>query len=137
MEEALVKPRVLFLEDDKSLSSLFALRMQAEGIEVMQVYDGENAFEETRKFLPDLVLCDLMMPGVSGFDVIDILRNTPETGNVKIVVMSALSQEDDIQKAKALGADDFLVKSQLSMGDVMDRLRAHLGMGPSPIKTTD
>jgi CheY-like chemotaxis protein len=69
-----------------------------------------------------------MMPKVSGFDVLDILRNTPETANLKIIMLTALSQESDKQRAQALGVDDYLVKSQVVITDVIERIKHHLGM---------
>jgi CheY-like chemotaxis protein len=67
-----------------------------------------------------------MMPKVSGFDVLDILRNTPETANLKIIMLTALSQDSDKQRAESLGADDYLVKSQVVIADVIDKIRQHL-----------
>jgi len=63
---------------------------------------------------------------VSGFDVLDILRNTPETANLKIVMLTALSQESDRKRAESLGVDDYLVKSQVVISDVIDRIKQHL-----------
>jgi CheY-like chemotaxis protein len=65
---------------------------------------------------------------VSGFDVLDILRNTPETANLKIIMLTALSQESDRQRAEQLGVDDYLVKSQVVISDVVARLKKHLGL---------
>jgi CheY-like chemotaxis protein len=69
-----------------------------------------------------------MMPKVSGFDVLDILRNTPETANLKIIMLTALSQETDKQRAESLGVDEYLVKSQVVITDVIDRIKFHLGI---------
>ena len=71
-----------------------------------------------------------MMPKISGFDVLDILRNTPETGNIKIIMLTALSQPKDEERAEGLGVDDYLVKSQVVIGDVVDRIKYHLGLTP-------
>lgn len=130
-------PKVLFIEDDLTLSALFAMRMQAEGFDVTTASNPESALQKAKAIQPDLILCDLMMPNVSGYDVIDILRNTRETSGAKIVVISALSQQQDIDKAMALGADDYIVKSQVVVDDIMNRLRKLLGMPPSTIKTSD
>ncbi len=69
-----------------------------------------------------------MMPQVSGFDVLDILRNTPETVNIKVIMLTALSQDADRQKAEQLGVDDYLVKSQVVIADVIARIKQHLGL---------
>jgi CheY-like chemotaxis protein len=67
-----------------------------------------------------------MMPKVSGFDVLDILRNTPETAKLKIIMLTALSQDSDKQRAQSLGVNDYLVKSQVVISDVVDRIKQHL-----------
>jgi DNA-binding response OmpR family regulator len=119
--------RILLVEDDDSLASVYTTRLQAEGFDVRRVADGEEALASARAYKPDLVLLDVMMPKVSGFDVLDILRNTPETANLKVIMLTALSQESDQERAKKLGADDYLVKSQVVISDVIDRIRHHLG----------
>ncbi len=69
-----------------------------------------------------------MMPKVSGFDVLDILRNTPETANIQVIMLTALSQESDKKRAEDLGVDEYLVKSQVVIADVVERVKHHLGM---------
>ena len=68
------------------------------------------------------------MPKISGFDVLDILRNTPETTNVRVIMLTALSQQKDRERAEALGVDEYLVKSQVVIGDVVARVKYHLGV---------
>ena len=120
------RKRILFVEDDDALASVYLVRLQAEGFEVQRVANGEDALAAAISFKPDLVLLDVMMPKVSGFDVLDILRNTPETANLKIVMLTALSQESDKKRAQDLGVDDYLVKSQVVISDVIERLKSHL-----------
>jgi len=122
------KKRILLVEDDDALANVYIVRLQAEGFDVMRVSNGEDALATAVKYKPNLVLLDVMMPKVSGFDVLDILRNTPETANLKIIMLTALSQESDKQRAQALGVDEYLVKSQVVITDVIDRIRYHLGM---------
>jgi len=92
------------------------------------VVNGEDALAAAREYRPDLVILDIMMPKISGFDVLDILRNTPDTANLKVIMLTALSQDTDKQRAQELGVDDYLVKSQVVITDVMDRIRFHLNM---------
>ncbi|MEO6761872.1 MAG: response regulator [Candidatus Saccharimonadales bacterium] len=122
------KKRILLVEDDDALASVYLSRLQAEGFDVNRVANGEDALEAARAQHPDLVLLDVMMPKVSGFDVLDILRNTPETTNLKVIMLTALSQESDKQRAESLGVDDYLVKSQVVISDVVDRIKHHLGI---------
>jgi len=119
--------RILLVEDDDALANVYVTRLQAEGFDVRRVNNGEDALAAAISYHPDLVVLDVMMPKVSGFDVLDILRNTPETANIKIIMLTALSQPSDQERAKSLGADDYLVKSQVVIADVIERIRHHLG----------
>lgn len=120
--------KILLVEDDDSLANVYLARLEVEGFVVKRVPNGEDALAAAIEFKPDLVLLDVMMPKVSGFDVLDILRNTPETANLKIVMLTALSQENDKSRADQLGADDYLVKSQVVIADVVERIKHHLGV---------
>lgn len=120
--------RILLVEDDDALASVYLVRLQAENFDVRRVANGEDALAAAISYRPDLVLLDVMMPKVSGFDVLDILRNTPETANLKIIILTALSQEADKQRAISLGVDDYLVKSQVVITDVIERIKKLLGM---------
>jgi len=118
--------RILLVEDDDALANVYLIRLQAEGFDVRRVSNGEDALATALKYHPDLVLLDVMMPRVSGFDVLDILRNTPETSNLKVMMLTALSQESDMERAKALGVNEYLVKSQVVIADVVDHIRHQL-----------
>lgn len=118
--------KILLVEDDDALANVYMMRLKAEGFDVKRVANGEDALAAAKDQKPDLVLLDAMMPKVSGFDVLDILRNTPETANLKIIMLTALSQESDKQRAQGLGVDDYLVKSQVVISDVIDRIKYHL-----------
>ena len=76
---------------------------------------------------PDLVISDVMMPKISGFDMLDILRTTPETAGIKVIMMTALSGEDQRQRGERLGADRYLVKSQVGIEDVVNAIHEVLG----------
>ena len=97
-----------------------------------EVNNGEDALSAAMSYKPDLILLDAMMPKISGFDVLDILRNTPETTNIRVIMLTALSQPKDKERAEQLGVDDYLVKSQVVIGDVVARVKHHLGMDPGP-----
>ena len=120
--------KILLVEDDDALASVYQTRLQAEGFDLKRVPNGEDALAVALEFKPDLILLDVMMPKVSGFDVLDILRNTPETTSVKVIMLTALSQDSDKQRAESLGVDDYLVKSQVVIADVVDRIKHHLGI---------
>lgn len=123
-----MQKRILLVEDDGALASVYKSRLELEGFEVDHVQNGEMALSKAIDFKPDLILLDAMMPKINGFDVLDILRNTPETTNVRVIMLTALSQPKDKQRAEDLGADDYLVKSQVVISDVVDRIKHHLGL---------
>jgi DNA-binding response OmpR family regulator len=123
-----MQKKILLVEDDGTLASVYKSRLELEGFEVEHVANGELALSKAIDFKPDLIVLDAMMPKINGFDVLDILRNTPETMNVRVVMLTALSQPKDKQRAEALGADDYLVKSQVVISDVVDRIKHHLGV---------
>lgn len=119
--------KIMITEDDPTLRDIYTTRFSAEGYEVVSASDGETALSTAVKERPDLILLDIMMPKISGFDVLDILRATPETKDTKIIVMSALSQTADVEKGKALGANAYLVKSQVTLSEVVDKVKEILG----------
>lgn len=118
--------KILLVEDDEGLAAVYKQRFQAEGFEIKHVADGEAALSEAISFKPELILLDVMMPKISGFDVLDIIRNTPELSNVKVIMLTALSQDKDRQRAEELGVDAYLVKSKVVIADVVETVRQHL-----------
>jgi DNA-binding response OmpR family regulator len=125
--------KLLLVEDDINLRDIYATRLQAEGYQVVTASDGEEALAVAVKEKPDLVLCDIMMPKISGFDVLDILRSTPETKHAKIVMMTALSQQSDRERGERLGADKYLVKSQVTLEDVVNTVHEQLGQADAAV----
>jgi len=109
----------MLVEDDKSLREIYGIRLIAEGYEIKSAGDGEEALAMAIKERPDLILSDVMMPKISGFDMLDILRSTPETKDIKVIMMTALSSEDQRTRGESLGANRYLVKSQVGIEDVI------------------
>ena len=126
--------KVMVVEDDAALREIYSIRITAEGYEVVSAGDGEEALAVAVREKPDLILSDVMMPKISGFDMLDILRSTPETANIKVVMMTALSSEDQRARGERLGADRYLVKSQVGIEDVVNTIHEVLGdrAGASP-----
>lgn len=122
------KKKILLVEDDEALAAVYKSRLDIEGFESKEVNNGEDALSAAMEFKPDLILLDAMMPKISGFDVLDILRNTPETAQVRVIMLTALSQPKDKERAESLGVNDYLVKSQVVIGDVIQRVKFHLGL---------
>lgn len=119
--------KVMVVEDDAALREIYSIRVAAEGYEVVTAGDGEEALAVAVREKPDLILSDVMMPKISGFDMLDILRSTPETQNIKVVMMTALSSDDQRARGERLGADRYLVKSQVGIEDVVNTIHEVLG----------
>ena len=117
----------MIVEDDASLREIYSIRITAEGYEVVSAGDGEEALAVAVREKPDLILSDVMMPKISGFDMLDILRSTPETANIKVIMMTALSADDQRERGERLGADRYLVKSQVGIEDVVNTIHEVMG----------
>lgn len=111
--------KILLVEDDKSLREIYGVRLLAEGYDIVSAGDGEEALAMAIKERPDLIISDVMMPKISGFDMLDILRSTTETRDIKVIMMTALSSDDQRARGEQLGADRYLVKSQVGIEDVV------------------
>lgn len=122
--------KILLVEDDQSLREIYGIRLTAEGYEIVPAGDGEQALALAVKEKPDLIISDVMMPKISGFDMLDILRSTPETKDIKVIMMTALSSEDQRERGEALGANRFLVKSQVGIEDVVNAVHEVLDAKP-------
>lgn len=120
------KKKILLVEDDAALASVYKTRLELEGFEVRHVNNGEEALPAAIEFRPDLTVLDAMMPKINGFDVLDLMRTTPETMSLKVIMLTALSQPKDKDRAEQLGVDDYLVKSQMVINDVVARIKHHL-----------
>lgn len=121
--------KILLVEDDKSLREIYGVRLIAEGYEIISAGDGEEALALAIKERPNLIVSDVMMPKISGFDMLDILRSTTETKDVKVIMMTALSSDDQRARGESLGADRYLVKSQVGIEDVVRTVHEVLGDG--------
>ena len=127
--------KILLVEDDNNLREIYEARLMAEGYDIVSARDGEEALTVAMKEKPDLIISDVMMPKISGFDMLDILRTTDETKDAKVIMMTALSQSEDKERAEKLGADRYLVKSQVTLEDVAKVAREVLEGGPAPEAT--
>lgn len=119
--------KIMLVEDDKSLREIYGVRLLAEGYDIVSAGDGEEALAMAIKERPVLIVTDVMMPKISGFDMLDILRSTTETKNIKVIVMTALGSEEQRIRGDQLGADRYLVKSQVGIEDVVRAVHEVLG----------
>ncbi|HSE29814.1 MAG TPA: response regulator [Candidatus Saccharimonadales bacterium] len=123
--------KILLVEDDKSLREIYGVRLLAEGYDIVTASDGEEALAIAIKEHPALIISDVMMPKISGFDMLDILKSTTETRNIKVIMMTALSSEEQRARGERIGADRYLVKSQVGIEDVVKTVHDVLGDKPA------
>lgn len=128
--------KIMVVEDDVALREIYSIRITAEGYDVVTAGDGEEALAVAVREKPDLILSDVMMPKISGFDMLDILRNTPETANIHVIMMTALSADDQRNRGERLGCDKYLVKSQVGIEDVVNAIHEVLGDQATPAPTS-
>ncbi len=109
--------KILLVEDDNNLREIFEMRLQAEGYETLTASDGEEALVIALKEKPELIIADIMMPKMSGFEMLETLHAAPDTDKIKVIVMTALGQAEDQARGEKLGVVKYLVKSQVTLED--------------------
>ena len=114
--------KILIVEDDEFLRSLASKRLEREGYKVVVAVDGESAIGTVSSEKPDLILLDLLLPGMDGFEVLSKVRSDASQVSIPVVVFSNLGQREDIEKAKKLGATDFLIKANFTLDDVVAKI---------------
>src|SRR3990167_3073995 len=119
--------KVLLVEDDKNLREIFEMRLQAEGYSTSVAGDGEEALVVALKDKPDLIILDIMMPKMSGFEVLETLRASPDMADVKVIMMTALGQAEDRMRGEKLGVIKYLVKSQVTLEDFVRTVKEVIG----------
>lgn len=118
--------KIMIIEDDRFLSSLIKARLEKEGLTIVQAFDGEEAISSLKKEHPALIILDLIMPRVTGFEVLEAISLSPELHGTPIVILSNLAQDSDVQKAKSLGATEYFVKVRVSIDDVIQKVKTIL-----------
>ena len=122
-------PKVLLVEDDNNLREIFQMRLQAEGYSTAVAADGEEGLVVAMKEKPDLIIADVMMPKLSGFEMVENLRSSPEMKDSKVIMMTALGQAEDQARGEKLGVVKYLVKSQVTLEDFARVVKEVLGPG--------
>lgn len=118
--------KVLVVEDETFLVKIYTVKLKKEGFEVTIANDGEEAVRMAAEVKPDLILLDLILPKMNGFEALEKMRANPDNKSTPVIVLSNLGQEEDIKRAEALGADDYLVKANFSIQDIVAKIHATL-----------
>ena len=113
--------KILLVEDDRFLIKAVYTKLTQKGFEVVLANDGDEAISKAKTEKPELVLLDMVLPKKSGFEVLRALKGDPETASIPVFILSNLAQDQDIQEGKALGAEDYIVKSNTSLSAIVDK----------------
>lgn len=118
------KVSVFLIDDDQFLLEMYAVKFKSSGFEVEIASDSESALVKLRSgYLPDIVLLDVVMPKMSGFELLELLRKENLVANAKIIILSNLGQKEDIEKGKSLGVDDYVVKASFTPTEVVEKIK--------------
>ncbi len=115
--------KIMMIEDDRFLSSLIKARLEKDGFTVTQAFDGEEAMQALKSERPNLIILDLIMPKVTGFEVLQTISITPGLAKTPVVILSNLAQDSDIQKARQMGAREYFVKVKISIDDLIGKIK--------------
>lgn len=115
--------RVLVAEDDRAYANIYRVKLTNEGYEVDIAINGLDAIAKAQSTKPDLILLDLIMPEKDGFDVLEILKSSAQLKNIPVIIFSNLGQEEDLDRAKKMGAVDYLIKANISIHEMVDKVK--------------
>ena len=118
--------KILIIEDDKFLRELISQKLVKEGYETSEAIDGEEGFKKVKDEKPDLVLLDLILPGIDGFEVLSNVKEDPILAQIPVIILSNLGQKEDIEKGLRLGAVDYLIKAHFTPGEIIEKIKTIL-----------
>lgn len=115
--------RILIVEDDRFLRELIVKKLSNEAYDVVEAVDGEQGLQKTKESKPDLILLDLILPGIDGFEVLSRKKDDPAIAAIPVIVLSNLGQKEDVEKGLGLGAVDYLIKAHFTPGEIIEKVR--------------
>ena len=115
--------KILIIEDDKFVRELIAQKLTEEGYEALMTVDGEEGMVQIKEKKPDLVLLDLILPGIDGFEVLSKAKTDPELTKIPVIILSNLGQKEDIERGLKLGARDYLVKANFTLSEIIKKIK--------------
>ena len=118
--------KILIVEDDKFLRELMSQKLRTEDYEVVEAVDGEEGVAKAKESNPDLILLDLILPGIDGFEVLAKMKADPKLAKVPVIILSNLGQKDDIEKGLEMGANDYLIKAHFTPGEIIEKIESVL-----------
>ena len=115
--------KILLVEDDSFLLSMYSTKFELENFNVIIAEDGEKGWKFAQKEAPDIILLDIKLPKMDGFEVLSELKEDPELSSIPVVILSNLGQKDEIEKGLQMGAEDYLVKAHFTLGEIVEKIK--------------
>jgi len=117
------KTKILLIEDDPFLSSMYSTKFEMENFYVSSAEDGEKGLKLSLNEKPDIILLDILMPKMNGFEVLEKLKANEETNKIPVILLTNLNQKDEIERGMSLGANDYLIKAHFMPSEVVDKIK--------------
>ncbi|MDP3982259.1 MAG: response regulator [bacterium] len=119
--------KILIVEDDKFLRELIVQKLGKEGYDLVEAIDGEDGVAQAKKEVPDLILLDLILPGIDGFEALTQIKADATVSKIPVIILSNLGQKDDIERGLKIGAQDYLIKAHFTPGEIVEKIKGILG----------
>ena len=119
-------PKILIIEDDKFLRQLIVQKLVKEDYDVMEAIDGEDGLKKAKEGSPDLILLDLILPGIDGFEVLNQMKQENLLEKIPVIILSNLGQKEDVERGLNLGAVDYLIKAHFTPGEIIEKVKKAL-----------
>jgi len=128
----MAKTKIILIEDDEILSKVIYEELRDADFDVIQAFDGEEGLKLVRSKKPDLVLLDIVLPRKDGFEVLEEMKKSPDTKDIPVIVLTMIGKDEDIKRGLQLGADDYIVKSQHAIAEIIEKIEDFFGKEQHP-----
>jgi len=128
IDQKLAEKKILLVEDDPFLRNLMLVKLQKEGFNVIEAFDGEDGLKKANEIKPSLILLDLILPGIDGFEVLKQIKNSSETASIPVIILSNLGSRVDVEKGLKIGAYDFMIKAHFTPEEIVEKIKNALMM---------
>jgi len=118
--------KILVIEDDKFLRELITKKISRAGFQALEAVNGEEAIKIIKESKPDLILLDLILPGIDGFEVLSQMKKDTKIKTIPVIILSNLGQKEDVEKGMELGAQDYLIKAHFTPGEIIEKIKTNL-----------
>jgi len=117
---------ILIVEDDTILRDLISQKLKKANYDIVEAVDGEEGLKKAKEKKPDIILLDLILPGIDGFGVLEQIKKDPNIDKIPVVILSNLGQKEEIEKGMNLGATDFLIKAHFTLSEIVEKIKTIL-----------